>query len=129
MSHEYILMGNPIPWKRPARASNHFYDAQKHEKMLIKNEIEMQHDGIRKYEGPIKFEIVFYFNPPPLSAKNLEKKLKSPHFVRPDIDNLCKWILDAATGILFKDDCIISSLHAEKKYDITPRTVFTVTEL
>lgn len=39
---------------------------------------------------------------------------------RPDIDNLAKSILDGMTGIVWKDDCQIVSLHVTKVYSSGP---------
>lgn len=51
------------------------------------------------------------------------------HTLTSDIDNLCKYFLDVSQGVLFKDDCIVAKLTAQKIYDDNPRTEFTVREL
>ena len=45
-----------------------------------------------------------------------EALLNAPHTKKPDIDNLCKSVLDGMANIVFKNDGQISSLHATKKY-------------
>ena len=35
---------------------------------------------------------------------------------KPDLDNTAKSILDALTGITWKDDAVISDLHLKKRY-------------
>jgi crossover junction endodeoxyribonuclease RusA len=67
----------------------------------------------RPITSPLLLRIVFFMPRP--------KSLKGPvgcvtHDKRPDIDNLSKAVMDAMTGIAFKDDGIIASLHAEKWY-------------
>jgi Holliday junction resolvase RusA-like endonuclease len=48
--------------------------------------------------------------------------------VPPDIDNLCKYILDVMKGVIFEDDAQVVSLQAEMPYcngtagDGDPRT-------
>jgi Holliday junction resolvase RusA-like endonuclease len=59
--------------------------------------------------------------PIPVSAtkKVKETLLNAPHTKKPDIDNLCKSVLDGMANIVFKNDGQISSLHATKKYGNT----------
>lgn len=51
------------------------------------------------------------------------------HQYKPDLSNLLKWIEDCATGIIYRDDCIIASICAKKLYAESPRTEFTVEQL
>lgn len=50
-------------------------------------------------------------------------------FIRPDIDNLIKQVLDLAQPILFTNDSIVAQLAAKKVYDLNPRTEFTISVL
>jgi Holliday junction resolvase RusA-like endonuclease len=43
------------------------------------------------------------------------------HIVKPDIDNMAKGVLDAMNGIVYKDDCQITSISAFKCYSEFPR--------
>lgn len=45
-------------------------------------------------------------------------KETSPTFmsIRPDIDNIVKFVMDALNGIFWRDDCLIASLTATKEY-------------
>jgi Holliday junction resolvase RusA-like endonuclease len=54
--------------------------------------------------------------PASASKKAKEALLGTPHTKKPDIDNLCKSVLDGMAGITFKNDGQISSLHATKVY-------------
>ena len=60
-------------------------------------------------ESACAVEIIFFFTKPK-SAK------REQHTIRPDLDNLCKSVLDSANQILWNDDSQIINLHAEKKY-------------
>ena len=62
--------------------------------------------------------------PIPKSLSKVKKDaLKGkPHYLRPDIDNLIKFILDSANGILYLDDAQIYTINAHKIYDEHPRT-------
>jgi Holliday junction resolvase RusA-like endonuclease len=63
----------------------------------------------RKLNGPVKATISFIYK------KEKQDKLISKT-TRPDIDNLCKGILDALKGIVYDDDSIISILIAGKYF-------------
>lgn len=68
-------------------------------------------------ETPLK--VFLYFTLPiPTSASKKAKEalLDAPHTKKPDIDNLCKSVLDGMADIVFKNDGQIASLHATKRY-------------
>jgi Holliday junction resolvase RusA-like endonuclease len=48
--------------------------------------------------------------------KRLRLRPNIPHIKRPDVDNLAKAILDALTGVLWRDDAQICRLHIDKRY-------------
>ena len=60
-------------------------------------------------EGPVFVELDFYL-PKPKSARR-----KSP-YVYPDLDKLVRAILDAMTGIIFKDDSQVTEIRTRKLY-------------
>jgi len=89
--------------------------------------IEKQHGDAPLYSGPIQIDFIFYF-PVKLTLKP-EKRLQYVNTFktsRPDLDNLIKFILDAATGILYHDDSIITAISAKKIYALEGKTEFTV---
>ena len=49
-----------------------------------------------------------------------------PMISKPDIDNLTKFYLDCANGVLFPDDRMINLLTASKQYSTKPRTEIIV---
>lgn len=49
--------------------------------------------------------------------------------VRPDVDNLAKWVKDAGNGILWKDDSLICVLRAEKIYSERAMVSIQIEEL
>jgi len=44
------------------------------------------------------------------------------HAQKPDVDNLCKFFLDCANGILYRDDCMITHIICKKYWSDNPRT-------
>lgn len=64
---------------------------------------------------PVSINIEFFFEIP----KSWTKKKKAAakwHTSKPDVDNLCKSVLDALNGIAFKDDSQVCMIQAKKQY-------------
>ena len=74
-------------------------------------------------EGPVNVVLNFYL----LKPKSVPKKRTRPH-VRPDLDKLVRAVLDALTGICFKDDAQVVSMQAEKHYKSEQGVWLTVLE-
>jgi Holliday junction resolvase RusA-like endonuclease len=67
--------------------------------------------GAQILEGPLVLSMKFYLSRP----KSLPKKVVD-HVKRPDLDNLCKAVLDALNGLCFKDDSQIVAMRLSKTY-------------
>ena len=73
--------------------------------------------------GPIRLKVAFFF--PRIkghygSGKNASKlKASAPvrHTQKPDVDKLCRALLDSLTGVIWGDDRQICELYAAKYYD------------
>lgn len=121
----YVVQATPVPWARAGINKTRFYDSQAQEKLLFRVAVEQQHARCALFNNPISVDITFYM-PYPLVLR--KKRNYEFHSIRPDLDNLIKFLLDAIKGIVIVDDRIIYSLKAEKVYDETPRTEFIITE-
>ena len=80
-------------------------------------------------EGPINLEINFSLPIP----KSYTKKKKaeclsggSNHFIKPDLDNLEKSVMDAAEGVLYLNDSQICSKISSKKWSEKPLILLTI---
>ena len=65
-------------------------------------------------EGPVRLSLRFVF---PRPQRLVWKKRPMPAewmTSKPDVDNLAKSVLDAVTGVLFKDDAQLCALTVEK---------------
>jgi Holliday junction resolvase RusA-like endonuclease len=88
-------------------------------------DLERQHAGAPLLCGPLHISIVFFIEPAKsLSIKKKKELCGTYHVFKPDLDNLIKMVCDISSGIIFKDDCIISQITAKKIYDSRPRTEF-----
>jgi Holliday junction resolvase RusA-like endonuclease len=66
---------------------------------------------------------------PPSRSKQKDKLINTFHVYTPDLSNMIKFVEDIANGILYKDDCQISSIVAHKIYSDTSRTEFTLSRI
>lgn len=78
-------------------------------------------DGIPSYSAKgVMLTICACFLPPKSFSKKkcqeAAEGLRNP-LVKPDIDNTAKLVLDALSGVLFKDDKDVYGLSLQKKYD------------
>jgi len=127
----FTLEGIPVAQKR-VRFTRNVYKPNALEKELAQWCFKEQFkDSILKGE-PLSVDITYYLPfPKTMSKKEKEKRLNNclRHFIRPDIDNLLKFTLDAMQGIIFENDSQITEIYASKYYSETPRTVITIREI
>lgn len=119
----FTIPGNPIPLKRHRHSKSGTYDPQKAEKLYCGLLLKQQYSALPLL-GPLHLELRFFMPIPKIPKKY--QMVSMPHYLRPDCDNLIKFILDCANNILYKDDCQISSLFAIKVYDNRTRTEITI---
>lgn len=127
----YILLGTPIPLARPRFSSHKIYDSQKQAKFGAGILVANQHDNDSLFVGPLELKICFHFAIAQCHLKRAPQLRGTPHFYKPDLDNLIKWICDVAKNIIYQDDCQISRIVADKIYCDAgeEKTVFTIREL
>jgi Holliday junction resolvase RusA-like endonuclease len=137
------IPGEPQSWDRAginARGKIKFFDRKAKEKGFIRNcfsrfiqalplnspEAALQQEI---FDSAIKIDVSCFFLPPASLSKR-DKILLSWGLLykktRGDIDNLCKLLMDAGNGILYKDDAQIVSLSSKKKFSHNPRTVVKI---
>ena len=131
-SQIYIINGPPIPWARAGlnRSTGTIYDTQLGEKFDYQLQLKQQQDINGFFKGPIHIDVTFFMAiPKSWSAKKADENRGKPHAKKPDFSNLLKFIEDAATGILYIDDCLIYAVTGRKIYDDCPRTEITLREI
>lgn len=122
----FVIPGDPTPLARCRFGKGKFYDSQKNLKLVwgiyIKNQVTPELNKILPlHDRALFLDVVFYFKIPK-TKKNVQGHY---HIFRPDTSNLIKFVEDAATSVLFNDDCIIAHINAEKRYSNEPRTEFS----
>jgi Holliday junction resolvase RusA-like endonuclease len=75
--------------------------------------------------GAVELDLVFEM-PIPASTPRRKAVLMEAsitrHTKKPDLDNLCKFVKDCATGVLWNDDSQVDKLKACKEYAVHPCT-------
>ena len=133
MTRHYLLPGQPVslPRQRFNRHTGRSYKPTPYLKRAQKDRciLKAAHLGA-PLDGPVKIWIEFHHKRPQrlLRKADPEEDMPRPH--RPDIDNLCKHVLDVSNGILYVDDARVTSLSASDRYcakGVQPHTTITMT--
>lgn len=75
-------------------------------------------------DQPIEIEVAYMYAPPKSWSKKKMRTLEEVGYIwkttKPDVsDNLNKGLIDALTGLLWRDDSLIVDCHAKKYYSQT----------
>jgi Holliday junction resolvase RusA-like endonuclease len=123
----YTLVGDPIPLARVRFGQHRAWDSQKQLKVTSEITLVAQHGNRPKYSGPLRLNATFYMVIPP--SRERKSKPGYPHAVKPDLDNLVKYICDVAQKVLFENDSRIAEINCKKIYSKKPRTEFIIQRL
>ncbi len=85
-------------------------------------------------DAPVGIEIEFLFTPPKSMRKRELAVVQSGGTVykttKPDLaDNLCKGLIDALTGVVWRDDALICRVESVKRYAPVPGVNLIVRQL
>lgn len=75
----------------------------------------------------VKIHMDFYL-PAPQRPSKIHGAVKRPSIAPPDVDKLCRSVLDALTGIAYDDDCQVVTISASKYYADPPHVRINVSE-
>ncbi len=118
----------PYPAPRPRVTRFGTYNSPKYTewKQTLASLVRKQYTTITL--SPVELEIVFIFTKPKSWSK---KKAQSTrlHTIKPDIDNLAKAVMDALTGVIYKDDGQVCKLNLCKQYGAKESIELNITEL
>ena len=122
---EITVDGTPKAQKRPrfVRAGKgvRVYDPSAKEKKAFRKEC-LADAPIDPIEGAVSIQVEFVMPRPKYhygTGKNSDEvKASSPeeHTVKPDTDNMIKFLMDALNGLYWKDDCVIDEIIARKRW-------------
>lgn len=77
--------------------------------------------GRALYDSPVELRIIACYMPPKTRTRAARALPWAGYKQsRPDLDNLCKAILDAGNGVIWTDDAIVAVVHCAKVYAAAP---------
>ena len=122
-----VIEGKPLSKARPRfrRHGNKVitYNSQSKEEKSLGWKLRDAYVDQEPLEGPVDLNVLFVFE------KTKSKNINDYHTTVPDIDNLLKFLCDAANGILWRDDRQVARMSASKIYGESARTIITVSEI
>ena len=130
----YIEMEcDPEPWMRFGvnRRTGGIYDRQPNVRCFYKGIIASKYRD-EPLTCPLNVTISFRMPVAKSASGRARRDMISGylhHAKKPDIDNLVKLVLDTMTGIVYKDDCQIVRLAADKRYSEIPGIVIGIEPL
>lgn len=129
---EECIFGEPVAQARPRITRWGAYDPprSKEYKQYLKKAL--QNKPTEPYEIPLRFELWVYRKIPKSTSKKraieMEQGLILPT-VKPDSDNYLKGVLDAFSGVLWKDDSYVTDMVVYKRYSKDPRIEFKLYDI
>lgn len=137
----FVFNIEPVQQARPrARRLNRtiiLYDPAKVKKFKLEieqlaKEQMFDNNWKRLEDTPIQVDVWFYRAiQKSISKKEHERRAngESLPIVKPDTDNLIKSFLDGLNGTVWKDDALITDIHAHKRYSDDPRIEVIIQDL
>lgn len=92
----------------------------------------MEEQGWKYNELPLAIEIMVYKAIPKRKTKKIREAImagKEYPTVKPDVDNVAKTIMDALSGVVYKDDKQVVDLSIKKRYTETEPLVMVTIEV
>ena len=80
--------------------------------------------GRAPVEGPVLVTVLFRFGRPKSHSK--AARSNDNHKQKPDLDNLCKAVLDALNGICWTDDSQVCQIRASKAWRTEGQTIVLI---
>jgi len=135
MEIKITVLGKPQPQPRHRHGQRGrfkgTYDPAKKAKADFVNGL-LKQAPKKPFDKAVHIDIIFYFKRPKShfgTGKNKNTlKLSAPaqHIVKPDIDNLLKFVCDSMNKVFWRDDSIICGVNTQKRYGDTAKTKMVV---
>lgn len=131
----YLTIAGQPQAKQRSRKGKHgnWYNPQSEEMDIVKRHIKDQLPSefiLIDKKIPVILNATFFIEPSKSMATkkfiDLIKNEDIPHIIKPDRDNLDKYIMDCMSDIIFHDDCQVYSGELNKVWSMNPRTEIEV---
>lgn len=118
MTYEFVVPGKPRAWMRVKRGRNgQAYDPPENREAKERIAWLAKTAGVQSTEEAVVLWLHFLFRRPKSHLKKdgtLRSSAPRKHTIDPDTSNLVKLVEDGLIGVAYRDDCQVSSVHAEK---------------
>jgi Holliday junction resolvase RusA-like endonuclease len=128
----YILNGNPRELCRSRTGHNNalFWEESKRARQNARNELVRQHDDAPLYCGPLSLSIICFLPfPTTMSHQNKLREENAFHILSPTPDDLSRFVLDIARGVLYRNESIVAEMYIRKLCSFDMRTEIDIKEL
>lgn len=122
----FMIYGKPIGKARPrfvARGQKRWtINPQETEEGLFAAKVSEQYGRNEPTILPVMTRVIFTFERPKnhfgtgRNSKKLKPSAPPEHIVKPDVDNLEKFVFDCFNGVVWKDDSQVVKTMIEKRY-------------
>lgn len=123
----FIAYGKPVPKGRPRVTRHGTYTPKSTQAYESSVRQAWREAGAARFPdgAPLELSVIAAFPIPQHTAKSRRARMEGrPHTAaRGDLDNIVKAVMDALNGCAYADDSAVWSIHAQKIYSETPRTV------
>lgn len=138
---EFKIDGKAVPQPRPrvyqtaagkSRAVNSKQSVTYKRLVKLTAKSYMNKNRLSISECPIAVHLTFVYTPPKSYTKKKLKAIQDGILMyqkKPDLDNLCKGVLDALNNTVYKDDSQIVELNVKKQYGNTDHVLVVIEKL
>ncbi len=136
MEVKFTVLGMPTAKGRPRMTrQGHTYTPQK--TVMYENLVRLEYQrqcGSFQFgrDALLDVRMIAYY-PIPKSVSQKKRQMMADHRIRPmkrpDVDNVCKSILDSLNQIAYHDDAQVVDCQVRKFYGDTPKVVVTIEEI
>lgn len=108
----FTVKGTPVPWARARTSGRRFFTDAKTASAKRRIALAAKAAGAVPLEGPVTVVLMFDYDADETRIEVMP--MATGKATRPDVDNLCKLVMDALNGVAWKDDGQVSTLWAHK---------------
>ncbi|MCC6425131.1 MAG: RusA family crossover junction endodeoxyribonuclease [Phycisphaerales bacterium] len=108
----FTVPGTPVPWARARTSGRRFFTDDRTASAKRRVALAAQAAGAVPIEGPVTVVLMFDYDADETRIEVMPSE--GGKATRPDLDNLCKLVMDALNGVAWVDDGQVAGLLACK---------------
>lgn len=108
----FTVFGLPVPWARARTSGRRFFTDERTASAKRKVALAAKAAGAVPFDGPVTVALTFDYDADETRVEITPRP--DGKATRPDVDNLCKLVMDALNGVAWVDDGQVATLWAHK---------------